>query len=91
MGADFSTRWFFAGDANTASLRGAVVDCLRRTLHQEGFQEVAGAEQAERSLVVGRAGRWVFTGDSAGSTEWSDLDGFVSLSHTLSARSWMSR
>jgi hypothetical protein len=85
MGADFSSRWFFAGVSDPPGSRTAVVDHLRRALHQAGFQEVAGEEDAERSLVVGPAGRWIFTGDSAGSTAWADPDGFAALSRALSA------
>jgi hypothetical protein len=85
MGADFSSRWFFAGSSDPASARTAVVDHLRRALRQAGFREVAKKENAERSLVVGPAGRWVFTGDSAGSTEGADPDGFDALSRALSA------
>jgi hypothetical protein len=84
MGADFSNRWFFAGDSDASSRRAAVIDRLRTNLRQAGFQEVAGEEEAERSLVVGPAERWVFIGDSAGSTESADPDGFVSLSSALS-------
>jgi hypothetical protein len=45
---------------------------------------VAAEEEAERSLVVGPARRWLFTGDSAGSTERVDTEGFESLSRALS-------
>lgn len=85
MGADFSSHWFFAGAADAAGVRNAVVDGLRQALHQAGLQEVAREEDAERSLVVGPAGRWLFIGDSAGSTEWADAEGFDALSLALSA------
>ena len=49
-----------------------------------GLQEVAGEDEAERSLVVGPAGRWLFIGDSTGSTEWADPHGFRALSSGLS-------
>jgi hypothetical protein len=84
MGADFSNRWFFARNSDAASLRAAVINRLRISLHQAGFQEVAGEEEAERSLVVGPAGDWVFIGDSVGSTESADPEGFESLSDSLS-------
>jgi hypothetical protein len=84
MGVDFSSRWFFAGTSDAAGARSALVDRLRRALHQAGFQEVTREADAERGLVVGPAGRWVFTGDSAGSTEWADPDGFEALSLALS-------
>jgi hypothetical protein len=84
MGADFRTRWFFAGDSDIANLRAAAVDRLRTGMLELGFQEVAREEEAERNLVVGPASRWVFIGDSAGSTEWVDPDGFEALSSALS-------
>jgi hypothetical protein len=84
MGADFSSRWFFAGGAEAAGARAAVVEQFRRALHAAGLREVAGEPEADRSLVVGPAGRWVFIGDSAGSTEWADPEAFKSLSLALS-------
>jgi hypothetical protein len=54
-------------------------------MHQAGYLEVAREADAARSLVVGPAGRWLFTGDSAGSTEWADPDGFESISRALSS------
>jgi hypothetical protein len=84
MGADFSSHWFYAGDSGAASLRSAVIAHLRSYLRQGGLQEVAGEEGAERSLVVGPAGRWLFIGDSTGSTERVDPAGFRALSSALS-------
>lgn len=45
---------------------------------------MAEEEEADRSLVVGPAGRWLFIGDSAGSTETADPEGFDGLSCALS-------
>jgi hypothetical protein len=85
MGADFSNRWLFVGDADAPAVRAALVACLSDALHQAGFQEVVKEDDADRSLVVGPAGRWVFIGDSAGSTEWVDTEGFDALSRVVSA------
>src|SRR5262245_16183852 len=84
MGADFSNRWFFSGTASATDPRAAVVGRLREALQHAGFEEVADEKQADRSLVVGPADRWVFIGDSAGSTEWEDGEGFAALSRDLS-------
>jgi hypothetical protein len=84
MGADFSCHWFFAGTGDTGRARTAVVDRLRLAMQQAGFLEVPGEEDADRSVVIGPAGRWVFVGDSAGSTEWADPEGFAALSRALS-------
>ena len=84
MGADFSTHWFFAGTTDAAEARAAVIDRSRQALIQAGLREVAMEEAAERSLVVGPPGRWIFLGDSAGSTEWADPEGFDDLSRALS-------
>jgi hypothetical protein len=85
MGADFSSHWFFVGAADAAIARNAVVDGLHQALHEAGLQEVAREEDAESSLVVGPGDRWIFIGDSAGSTEWVDAEGFDALSLALSA------
>jgi hypothetical protein len=84
MGADFSNHWYFAG-AGAASTRSALLVHLHEALHRAGFQEVAKEEDADRSLVVGPAGRWVFIGDSAGSTECADPESFDALSRAASA------
>ncbi len=84
MGADFSSRWFFAGDTDTVATRATVVECLRHALNHTGFQEVENEESADRSLVVGPAGRWVFIGDSAGSTMTANVEAFEALSREFS-------
>jgi hypothetical protein len=54
-------------------------------MRESGLEGVASEQDATRSLVVGPAGRWIFIGDSAGSTEWADPEGFDDLSRRLSA------
>jgi hypothetical protein len=84
MGADFSTHWFFVGNAEAFSIRTAVIAQLRQILRQSDYLEVEKEEDAERSLVVGPSERWIFIGDSAGSTETADPEGFHNLSQSLS-------
>jgi hypothetical protein len=68
-------------------LRSAVIAELRRFFQWSGFEETTDEGRADRSIVIGPAGRWLFVGDSAGSTEWTDPEGFQSLSLALSERS----
>jgi hypothetical protein len=84
MGADFSSHRLFVGGSDANRCRDAVVAELRRYFRQEGLAEVADERDAERSIVVGPAGRWLFIGDTAGSTEWADPEGFAALSIALS-------
>jgi hypothetical protein len=84
MGADFSNHWFFVGSADTIGARHAAVDHLRISMKQAGYLEVERECDAERSLVVGPGERWIFIGDSAGSTEFADPEGFETLSLDLS-------
>lgn len=72
MGADFSSHRLFAGTDDVSRCRNAVVAELRRYFLQEGYVAVADENDAERSVVVGPADRWIFVGDSAGSTDWTD-------------------
>ena len=85
MGADFRNRWFFVGGAEPAGARAALVARLREAMNHAGFREVATEGDGDRSLVVGPAGRWVFIGDSAGSTEWADDERFDALTRAASA------
>lgn len=84
MGADFSSHRLFAGTDDVSRCRNAVVAELRRYFLQEGYVAVADENDAERSVVVGPADRWIFVGDSAGSTDWTDPEGFDALSRALS-------
>lgn len=84
MGADFSSHLVFAGIGDATCLRGAVIAELRRFLRRSGFEEIADENKADRSFVIGPAGRWLFLGDSAGSSEWADPQGFDALALALS-------
>lgn len=84
LGADFSSHRVFAGTGDATCLRSAVIAQLRCILQQSGFEEIADEDKADRSVVIGPAGRWLLVGDSAGSTEWTDPQGFDALALALS-------
>jgi hypothetical protein len=84
MGDDFSQHQFHAGAGDPDEGRRQLLLHLRRVLHQAGYDEVAAEADADRSLVVGPAARWVQVGDSAGSTEWADPQAFADLAAALS-------
>lgn len=84
LGADFSSHRVFAGSGDAIGLRSAVIAEIRRFLQQNGYKEIASEDKADRSLVIGPAGRWIFVGDSAGSMDRYDLQGFDALSLALS-------
>lgn len=86
MGADFSSHRVFVGSGDAGRRRDAVLVALRRFFKQNGFDEVAAETNADRSVVVGPAGRWIFVGDTAGSTPSSDSGAFDSLSLALSSQ-----
>src|SRR5262245_18138746 len=84
MGTDFSNHQLFVGAADPARLRADIVAELKRLMSRNGLKEAANEEDASRSFVIGPAERWVFIGDSAGSTETADPDGFDAVSAALS-------
>jgi hypothetical protein len=86
LGADFSSHRLFAGRCDATRVRGAAVAELRGFFQRRSYQEVAAENEADRSLVIGPAGRWLFIGDSAGSTEWADAEAFDALSLALSTQ-----
>jgi hypothetical protein len=84
MGADFSSHWFFVGAGDPSRTREILIHGLYSVLRDAGFDPTSDKRDADRTLVVGPAGRWVFVGDSAGSTEWADPEAFADLSRRLS-------
>ena len=68
------------GNDGVYATREAVVRCIRSLL---GYTTTSDAD-ADRSIFVGPPDRWIFVGDSAGSTEDADPDAFDSLSNCLS-------
>jgi hypothetical protein len=86
MGADFSNHRLFAGMADATACRTAAIGALRSFFLDNDFEEVAEEDDADRSVVVGPPGRWIFVGDSAGSTECADPEAFDALSRALSSQ-----
>jgi hypothetical protein len=84
MGNDFRNRQCFVGDraADTSSLR--IQQAVIEALQSFGCNKVASEADATRSIVVGPVGRWIFVGDTAGSTEKSDSGAYLALSLALS-------
>lgn len=80
MGFDYSNHHVFAGDGNASSTHDAIVRCIQ-SLYE---RTTNSPDEADRSIVVGPADRWIFVGDSAGSTEDADPDAFDRLSKLLS-------
>ena len=85
MGVDVSNHWLFVGGSNPGVVRGAAVDVIRQALAGAGLHEVPTEQEALRSIVVAPAGRWLFVGDTAGTTDCADPEAFNALSLALSA------
>lgn len=84
MSTDFSSHRLFAGTKDSRRVCDAVVGELRRYFQRLGLDEVVSDEWADRSFVIRTAGRWIFLGDSAGSTDTCDSSAFDALSRVLS-------
>jgi hypothetical protein len=80
MGFDYSNHHVFSGDDSAYATREAVVRCISSL----SAHTTTTGEDADRSIVVGPPTRWIFVGDSAGSTEDADPSAFDSLSNSLS-------
>jgi hypothetical protein len=90
MGDDFKNRQCYEGSAPQAT-RIRIEDAIRNSLTGRGYSEVRSEDEATRSLVIGPADRWVFVGDSTGSTQDGDPDtedgntlAFTELSRAIS-------
>jgi hypothetical protein len=87
MGVDFSNHWLFLGgrgDGGIPATRALAEAALRRAMADMGLREVTSEGEADRSIVVAPAGRWLFIGDTAGTTDTADPEGFEALSRALS-------
>ena len=87
MGVDFSNHWLFLGALGGGAIpatRASAEAALRRALGEMGLREVTSEGEADRSIVVAPAGRWLFIGDTAGTTDTADPEGFEALSRALS-------
>jgi hypothetical protein len=80
MGYDFKNHHVFAGDADAAAIRNAVIDKLADLLGSRSPDE----SDARRSLVIGPPDRWIFVGDSASMTEDGDPAAFAELGRAMS-------
>ena len=80
MGYDWSNLQVFAGGDNARSVRADIIECLSKAFPCR----VTNEEEATRSIVVGPVGRWIFVGDTAGSTERADPIAFDDLAIELS-------
>jgi len=89
MGVDFSNHWLFLGGGGRGggavpATRASAEAALRRALGEMGLRDVTSEGEADRSIVVAPAGRWLFIGDTAGTTDTADPEGFEALSRALS-------
>lgn len=84
MGADFSNHQCFVGEAQPTEVRSALICQIQIAMSEMGYQQISSENQAERSFVIGPAERWIWIGDSAGSTETADSGAFRQLSLRLS-------
>ena len=84
MGADYSNHWLFTGVPDARARPGEVIAVVARAFAELGLVEVATESSSDRSVVLAPAGRWVFIGDTAGTTDTADPEGFEALSRALS-------
>lgn len=80
MDFDYSNHQVFAGAVDADGVRATIIDRLRDLFPERS----TGERDAIRSIVVGPPGRWVFVGDTAGSTERADPVAFDEMSMLLS-------
>jgi hypothetical protein len=72
MGADYSNHWFFPGASDAPARHPEVIAALARAFAELGLAEVATEADSDRSIVLAPAGRWLFMGDTAGTTQDED-------------------
>ena len=80
MGYDYSNLQVFAGDRDSLALKRSIIDRISNVLPNRVDKEDA----ASRSIVIGNCDRWIFVGDTAGSTEDGDFQAFKELAVELS-------
>jgi len=84
MGADFSSHQVFCGDVEHEASRVSVTNAMAGFLLSSDYVPAQGEEDADRNFVIGPAGRWLHIGDSAGSTDYADPEGFAAVSRAVS-------
>jgi hypothetical protein len=80
MGYDYSNHHVFVGDGDAESIRLAIIGHIKTAFPTRTTNE----EDATRCFAVGPAGRWIFVGDTAGSTNTADSIAFADLAIALS-------
>ena len=80
MGFDFRNHHIFVGPQDPSIVRSAIIERIK----QLPGELVENENEANRSIVVGPPTRWIFVGDSAGSTERFDGAAFDNLSREFS-------
>jgi hypothetical protein len=83
MGSDYSSHQVYCGRAGHDAARDNIFEALKGYLLSHGHSPTQ-EEEADRSFVLGRVGRWLHVGDLAGSTHYADPEAFDALSRTLS-------
>ncbi|MEP7219585.1 MAG: hypothetical protein ABI876_11750 [Bacteroidota bacterium] len=84
MGDDFANRQCFAGNGNRELVYERLLQTIFRSMAAAGYKHVHNEEDANRSIVIGPNGRWIFIGDTAGSTDSAAPDEFAALTADLS-------
>jgi hypothetical protein len=85
MGDDFSNRQCYVGDRPVDAIRSHILEAIVNELKSSGYSEVELEDEATRALVIGPTARWIFIGDTTGSTDVSDPTAFTDLSLGLSS------
>ena len=86
MGDDFRNRMIFLGDEDLDALRADIIDECSTFLARRGLRRIEREDDADRSVAFGPPARWLFMGDTAGSTECAAPEDWRALSALISAR-----
>ena len=81
MGYDYGSIHVFVGDIDPDVVRSRVIERIQQTVPGRACTLV---EEADRSIVVGPPGRWIFVGDTASGTDDGDPAAFDALAEGLS-------
>lgn len=84
MGDDFRNRMIFLGDEDLDKHRASVIEVTRAFLATTGMRRVEDEDGSDRSVTFGPQARWLFMGDTAGSTECASLEQWRALSAVIS-------
>jgi|GEM_PF-5005005 hypothetical protein len=88
MGDDFSNRMLFAGEEPPALFRQRIIAFTDTFMREQGYLSKEPPYFDEtfegRALTFGPPGRWLFMGDTSGSTECVDTEAWQDLTIALS-------